>query len=144
MNKRRDLFLLFRPDNVLDLWHKYKSDIHRQGYTIGHLHRFMNDEPPYIMVEYYTEGERSTEVCKEDGEVVFHFLIRRDLAKRFMHIMRTNQDDYLDYYREGVYTRNAKEHRLTPEQYARGAMKSHRPPKIKFITTLPRNMVINQ
>lgn len=120
----RELFLLF-PYNgeVID------------GYVVIRKTTFPNDEPPYIMVTYWGVGVNTSTIHEEDGEICFHYLIRQEDAERFVALMNTSQTDYCDGYLEGVYTRNAGEHNMSPDDYARGCYK--RPPKVKYMSSIP-------
>jgi len=123
MNKRQ-LFLVFPYEG------KPVS-----GYSIINCHRFMNDEPPYIMVTYWGRGLYYGTVYEEDGEHVSHYLMRTSDVDRFIQIKKDYQNEVCDYHLEGVYTRNAGEHNLTPKQYVDGA--NIRKPKVKFMAEAP-------
>jgi|688.fasta_scaffold459311_1 hypothetical protein len=127
MNKLRELFLLFPY---------FGQKV--EGYTIIHKNTFPNDEPPYIMVSFWgitSNYDLSKPIYEEDGESRDFYLIRDKDAKKFIHLMNSSQKDYCDYYLEGVYTRNAGEHNLKPDEYAQGGYT--RPPKVKYMHVEP-------
>ena len=133
MNKR-ELFLLFKTDLI---------PVNYENYKIISKHSFLNDEPPYIMVDYWRQVS-DNEVSKlvdnpDDGESYKFYLIRNSDVKHFIALMNENQNEICDYHIEAVYTRNAGEHNLTPAQYVEGAR--IRKPKIKSINTLPNNLM---
>lgn len=126
MNKSRELFLLFDG---------YDGTV-PHGYSIVYRHTFPNDEPPYIMVTFWGKGKYTSTIYDEDGETVCHYLIRDVDVDKFVAHKNNSQKDYCDYYLEGIYTRNANEHNLKPEDYARGAMSRKRKPKVKYMGQL--------
>lgn len=123
-NTKRRLYLLF----------PYNGIIH-SGYSIVYKHSFLNDEYPYIMVSYWGIGEYLHAVFINDGESVCHYLIRTSDAADFVAEKKICQDDYLGYYLEGIYTRQAGEHNLSARDYADGA--KIREPRVKFINNVP-------
>lgn len=138
MNKSRELFLLFKPTDVLAVWNEHKDEIIKQGYTLIHKHTYPNDEPPYTNVTFYREGIFSG-YFDEDEESLNYYFIRVKDSNRFITLMNTYQKDYLDGWIEGVYTRNTGEHNMSPVDYANG-MTFIRRPKCKLIYELPNTI----
>lgn len=129
----RKLFILFPivEPYMLDL-----TLVESAGYTLIYKHSFPNDEPPYIMVDYWGIGMYKHTVYEEDGESITHYLIQTIDAKPFIYLRNQYQDDYCDGYMEGVYTRINGEHKLSPGEYVAG-MSFIRKPKTKYIWELP-------
>lgn len=133
MNKR-ELFLLFKTD---------LNPVNYENYKIVAKHSFLNDEPPYVMVDYWRQVS-DNEVSKlvgdpDDGESYKFYLIRGSDIKHFIALMNENQDDICGYHVEAMYTRQAGEHNLSNSEYVAGA--KIRKPKIKLINTLPNNLM---
>lgn len=142
MNKSRELFLLFKPNmQIHDLFDMYNA---KAGYVMIHKHSFPNDEPPYIMVSFWGRTSKYTiqkaeEAFEDTNEDNYSFyLIREKDADKYIHLRNESQRDYCGYYLEGIYTRNAGEHNLKPNQYADGA--KIRYPKTKYIYDLPHQL----
>lgn len=148
MNKSRELFLLFRPADLITTWLSLekRQSIISAGYTLLYKHTFPNDEPPYIMVTYWNVASVYDITKEKDDEEIYSFyLIRTKDAKKFIAFKNESQDEYSGYYLEGIMTRNAGEHDLSAREYAdRGiSHNSVRQPKVKHIHEYPNSIMIN-
>lgn len=147
MNSSRKLYVLFLTNLA---WFKdNQKECGHKGYTLIYRHTFPNDEPPYIMVTYWSTGI-SYSNCEEDGESISYYLIKIDDAQIYCEWKNDTQREYESYYIEGILTRNADEHSLKPHEYAQEGMKFNyslnitRGPKIKYFDELPHAMIVNQ
>lgn len=145
MNKSRELFLLFKPQDLIATWlsPEKRQIILACGYTLIYRHTFPNDEPPYIMVTYWgTASTYDISKKKDEDELYSFYLIRTSDAKKLIANKKESQDEYCDYYNEGIMTRNAGEHNLSAKEYADRGIRHNivRQPKIKCIHEYPNTI----
>jgi hypothetical protein len=142
MNTKRELFLLFKPQDLITAWltEEKRDIILKSGYNLVYKHTFPNDEPPYIMVSYWdVAGTYEITKEKDEDETYTFYLIRTKDVKKFTDFMNENQDEYTGYYLEGIMTRNAGEHNISPREYADHGIRHNnvRQPKVKHIFEYP-------
>lgn len=87
------------------------------------------------MVSYWGKGFKNITIDNWE-ETLNYYLIRNQDVEDFISMKNNAQNEYCDYYVEGVYTRNAGEHNLSPKQYAEGAV--NRSPRVKYMSTGPK------
>ena len=138
MNKSRELFLLFRNPDLFEV---------PTGYTVIYKHTFLNDEPPYKLCSFYGVGtkyvyDRAADAQLSDEESYVFYSIRSSDADKFIKMMNSAENEYLnDYYQ--LQVENSYEEpgaiKLANTQIEQIASKTRykRRPKIKYLSSSP-------
>lgn len=142
MNTKRRLFLLFTIPDLIDVWNENQESITRAGYTLVHQHSYMNDEPPYIMQTFWSQGKHYSEIYPEEGETLSYYLIRSNDCNDFCDLKNEYMHEYTDWYYEGMLLKNGEDSSVVPSEHAEYGMKDYRTPKVRKIFSLPNQLTI--